>query len=1398
MSLFNEPLLLMPMHVDALAVGTSLPDKSMFQWTNLAPNFSKLKDYQFGSALIGDDSASGNPFDEAEGLKTGIHLHFRLPRAFAHGSQEGAGDLLFPAIPNRWLVQRFGGEPASYKAWLVKSDAPAPDDAPGIPWPTFPKDEQIPVEFKRIGTCTELTGPVAEGDEAALVNLTAVGQGNPIFSAYYPACHSVLGFYDAMTDVDVSSQGSRLSYLVTGWFSAASDDPLQTAAWRTGLIPKDAEASFRAKNKIPVSDPLSAEQRAQLLWNAWFAERQQWTCNFEKNLEPPSRLLCHGVVRGIIWHGPDYNYMQPSGAGASVSGPEVFSPNTDNHKKAYKVAVGNTGGEALAALLARGEVDQDLLAALQADLLDQPVTAEVLQYELHSRRFDGVQGGTTFSIQLQADQSEITGADKSALASGRQSPIIPRPLRDLLEELNQKQSRCDEFSRRFEDCRWQVYALWYLWTSELKKGEDSDRIKRFAAQLAAFKEILNNAKTDLDGARNNPDDGLYAVRKKIIDELAKYPKTQPDGSPRLNAQGQPELKYRLLAAAALPFFRPSEPVIAVSGPAMARVNSPEPSGTLACRLLGQVVTGFTLQPQGGATLDVKGESLLHSLFPQGTPHGLDAIHKSLLGEAPLLDEQQAATIAGQASQQDLERLTGIVKALQNPTSTEAQAKPAPAPNALIGSLPVPIASFPWQRNPWTPLLLVWKVSWRSEYQSVAGQTLQGNLVASRWSLHRRSGDLVADEATSTDQANYQGYSILTPSASRNLAKRLKELNEAHPLISTLENQRAQLQRLHGFNDALMLQQTGIQIPPLDYGKWSDPTNTKNDFFLDPIAGFLNQGVAPAKTRNTFRTVSDTLDRSFLPIRVGQLKIEQLSIVDAFGQTLKLAVAEINASVGKSDAMLWPAHSCEVSSAPTAITLRPRFAQPARLRFQWASGSADPKKDGPVCGWILPNHLEKSFTIYAADGKPLGALQKKLGQVSGTSDKFAFYWVEVPGAQNGGIPQGDDVGRRLAEIIDNAHLRHFCSWALGLSPDMGGVFSTLVSEALASADQRVPDEDPGVSVLVGRPLALVRASLQFEMSGLPAHRPELRADTGNNIADLLETNGFEKVQWPLRLGDIAARNDGLIGLFRCSAANGGGLITSGAFYPAWGQDSGDYAKGPEAKERDFAVQDFLFDCVQPLEVTMLMDPQARVHATTGALPRAFIELPPEAATGAKRARAVFFQTAPVLGFSPTPAMPRPSDDYGEWSWAYRPDVTQWKLDPNLVEAAERGGFADAWPTIAEGWLKLEIAPIKLSFWIREPVEQVAPGTSIHLAWSLQGAESLELVQVDKVVKDGQSAEIIKSIKKWNAPQFESEYTATVNAETTNAETTYRIIASVEDAQVFRELTVKIAKNLETRT
>jgi hypothetical protein len=717
----------------------------------------------------------------------------------------------------------------------------------------------------------------------------------------------------------------------------------------------------------------------------------------------------------------------------------------------------------------------------------------------------------------------------------------------------------------------------------------------------------------------------------------------------------------------------------------------------------------------------------------------------------------------------------------------------------MGRLPDPVAIFDWRGNPWVPLFLVWEVGWRSAYPSpgreAAAHPLAADSVTSHWQLRKNTGgalggDLipVTSPAAFVSEQTFSGHTLLTPTASKNLAERLAGLNSSHPLVNILKNLSVQSQTLNGFNDALILQKPGLQLPPLDFQTWFEGGD---GFQIDPIHGELNAGFGPEERRDTFRTAPQLNDGPLLPIRAGRMQITQLSIVDAFGQTLKLPVTSINDSAQNEwqESLLRRARPCVAEpSAPgelgSVVTLRPRFARPMRLRFEWANGSAGAGSSrGPVCGWILPNHLEKSLAIYSATGKPLGALQRKLGIRSGSGSQ-AFYWVDVPaGAMDGADAQIQPSAERLAALVEDVHLRYFCQWALGLSADAGAAFAGLIDKSVASADQRVPDEDPGVSVLVGRPLALVRADLRFETAGLPAHRPRLRADANLDTAAqkgadaILDSAEYQRVQWPLRLGDIHARNDGLIGAFRCTAT-GADSVSSGAFYPAWGQDD---AVEVHNRPGVFAAQDFTIDCLQPLAVTLLMDPQARVHASSGALPRVFAELPHETVTGARRAREIFFQTAPVLGLSPTPQMPRPSDDYGEWSWAYRPDVTHWQLDPTIVEATDRGAFSNAWPAIAEGWLKLAIAPVKvLSFWVREGTQVVASGARIHLAWSLQGAESLRLEQM---IGGGAPA----LLAEWNAAPFPAEFGVQVQAETT-----YRITASAADADdSVKELSITIA-------
>lgn len=283
-------ILAVPIRIDALAVGENLPSNDLFQWTNLTPDFSRFRtqgEYLFGWELSELFRAKGKDF-----MAPGIHLHFRLPRAFTHGIQRGFGGIAFPKIPNRWLVQRTfpaGDNKLRYKTWLIKSDAEAAQPwssrTPGVTWPEFRGGQ--PAEFKAIGLCTQLTGPVDERDEAAALELTAVGPGDPSFSASYPACRSVLGFHDKLADVPA---GTHPSYLVTGWYSAATDDPLH--AFVTSYKAGDEE---QRKKLLTVEelDVLPPGDEIQVL-EAWLKSRN-WQCGALAGAKkPPSRLVCHG------------------------------------------------------------------------------------------------------------------------------------------------------------------------------------------------------------------------------------------------------------------------------------------------------------------------------------------------------------------------------------------------------------------------------------------------------------------------------------------------------------------------------------------------------------------------------------------------------------------------------------------------------------------------------------------------------------------------------------------------------------------------------------------------------------------------------------------------------------------------------------------------------------------------------------------------------------------------------------------------------------------------------------------------------------------------------------------------------------------------------------------------
>lgn len=1357
-TLTDSTHLLVPIHVDALLVGQK---PRHFSWTDLSPDYTKLERDFFLGADLRDLSGSSS-----SALRPGLHLHFKLPAALTHGTSTASGaELNFPRLPNRWLVMRYYQAPSSSnlltKAWIIRSDAEGPNTAVG--WPVLPDAKDAgPLRIRRTGKCEVLPqSPFKEDDVAAALSITAVGNGDVGFSAHYPACHSILGFYDDLANVPAKT---KLSYLVAGWYSAATDDFLH--AFINGLAPT-----------LDDQGKLAALQQ-------WLKD-QGWSAD---GLEPgklPLRMICHGLVRGVDWQGSqrDYSDIEAFDGIESPSG--------------HTIDIGNSSAEALAARLVLAtaqktqsdpELLEDVLTAFQTGLLSHDPTIAELDAELHRQGFVPVTTGKTFSIQ-----SESSASDPADVAQPHEP--VPQHLKDLLRDLNSCQQECDRYAQLKKDYRWELYALWHRWVEKCKEFDDDasallkanlDGLKTFLQKFDQLPQVVNAAQR------------RQAAEDRLTQALAD------ETTAKQNGETEQVPKFRLTSTAADRFYAPNDPVVLISGPALERKGTytPAPADILPCRVTGQEVLAYSYDVTGGQQgIVVTAADQIKSLgISSADLNALPLFAQKLFSEAMLLQQ--------------------IEQAGSKPTDIGWRVRPTPSDRSLPridnkSRMPAAVGIFDWTHNPWIPVYLTWKFEWRSDYAAPSDSRAPANLDVGAWHFqgdrvearsdiwkYRRQVDLAPDgpppaqaEAASP---NYRGYALLASPTFLALAEKLRREPDqvpprvreiAAPLQALLENRPMLSQALAGFHDGLIMRRVGDQLPPLDYNRF----DKESSFFIDPI----NDAMQPEDRFD----YSPAPDVPFWPIRSGRLNLLSLRIIDGFGQAISLDPGnKTSCNAGqriRADANGGPSNS-------NSVRLPPRLVSPTRLTFATAPAGnpatvAPPSS--PICGWVVPNQFDQNLTLYAANGKPLGALQRKFELKSGSTQNF-FYWVDVPGTVDvpvqrewldaGGVAFSQALEKHLEETIANLYLRDFARYVLSLNGDQGAAFSALLDRALTATEQRVPEEDPTVSVLIGRPLALVRAEVRLEIPGLPALNQKLswtasKTDSAikqllddnalaqfpqDQLGALLQTGGAENVRWPVRLGDRRSGRDGLIGFFAGDPSE-----AARPFYASWGFGGTRYENVLEY-EQNLGV-----DFHQPFQVTLLMDPQARVHATSGVLPKAFLALPRSESAGAKGAREVFFQTAPVLGPPATPQIPKPSDDYGEWSWAYRPDVTGWAEHGDLVSASDRGGFSDLYPTISEGWLKLKIDPVQvLGLWVREESSSAGP---ITLAWSVRGAESLKLFRKTA----GSTARVLEM--EWSQAPLPREFTLQKSV----AEGTTFILAAADDAgyRDEKEIVIKRATN-----
>jgi hypothetical protein len=109
----------------------------------------------------------------------------------------------------------------------------------------------------------------------------------------------------------------------------------------------------------------------------------------------------------------------------------------------------------------------------------------------------------------------------------------------------------------------------------------------------------------------------------------------------------------------------------------------------------------------------------------------------------------------------------------------------------------------------------------------------------------------------------------------------------------------------------------------------------------------------------------------------------------------------------------------------------------------------------------------------------------------------------------------------------------------------------------------------------------------------------------------------------------------------------------------------------------------------LNVTLLLDPRAQVHATIGVVPSPQMRLAPEHYSKALESMEVSFLTAPLLTDLGALRLEVPEEPGYAWSWVTQEPDGAWTSTSDLAPPNPRASFS-APLELREGWLLLRRA------------------------------------------------------------------------------------------------------------
>ena len=1225
---------------------------------------------------------------------------------------------------------------------------------------SVPADADAGAYTVAIGRATALAD--WQEQDAKTMFLTAVAPGNLEFSAYVPFHENVFSFHDDLTDVP---ENATLSYQVTGWYSDNKQDVvnagrlagasssaavLAALGWQVaGQAPADDPGLFTAslysgtalglkweqKGGAPTPDQLTSIQEG-LKWE------QKGGAPTPDQLPSVQQQQHSPIVMAVA--NTSVEAFTTLVAGQLSSSKQAATPNTPNYYQNPAQVI-------------------ELLRAFHYDLLsllNQANGDALLSERIRQEWFSAKAGGTRWTITADQAPGGAPPDAKAALTAAERTWLtdlnrVQQALDAALAELHHLQ--WDLHATWWKTGLQQAFSylsdnLTGTSAAELAAGLDAtnpnsllgrvlaqlEKVQKLTAQLPQPKPAVGRNAQDaflagvaqfaaakgLKTTQQLEEEIAAAKKLKTTQQLKKEvglgagPQTNPDGkAPTDPDENAPTGK--LLKAVGLPrFWRPTNPTILLSGVEPAAAT--DPSRSLTVRHTGQLVQGVAV---AGTILTGKGLAAIVPPLPatlQELPEGVSDLYHEFF----LLDSANAPQVAAHTSL----ALAPVEQALR-----------APDPATTTSVLPA-LGLAPWTQQ-WNPLYLEWEVS----YTDVPYEYLDEDGRWQNWAFDGTDYVLVdqfnpkADQLPAPTPQTLKGRSVLSAHTRFVFGERLQAFAQQYGtsdaalsgLYAAIEQVDAGWhflsQELVNFNDLLIQRDARAFRKPtteafvhkgttLTFEKVTGYPNTPSQPPYDtPLAGQGLVGAVPAVH------MGGSSHFPFHHLRSGLAYLTRVILYDKFGRQLEVVKS---GSGGPKDSNNFPLVVDQalvvnkklktqqaLANIAAPFQLPPRLLQPARLDVlpvHYQTDKPMPALDqeiNPVCGWLIANHLDQGLLLFAPDGASMGEL--RLGPAP-TSTGRQVQWQ--PPLHN------EAVASVAAVTARSPQLGAFVVAAEGRDETDFQALLGVIDSTLATTEPLGARADQHLSVLVGRALALVRMRVQFVLDG-----PALTSCDW--LAPALATNPelppFATSRFSIRFGSLATREDGVIGyftgddyaVFNSVAAPAADYVRKIAVDKARkapltaGTDKRPYVQeiGPLGQPGGNYLA-LPFDGHTSQFVTLLADPRAAIHATTGLVPVKAFTLPAPLVYPALARIELTFRVGPRLARrQPAPAtgeVPPAFDEVmsylplseknGAWSWWEKtaaPDPAPATWQPfGLTAASLQATFGAGPVSVRDGYLQ----------------------------------------------------------------------------------------------------------------